>query len=184
MEAASVERYRIFKHIGVYPVEQDSVRGTMAFLRITCEILSAERNIVWLTPQGRFMDVRARPIQLRGGIGALATRMPEVEFLPLAIEYAFWTEPRPEVLISFGQATIPRREASRSAAAWTGWFAEALQKTQDELAHHSCRRDPLDWFVLDRGASGVGTVYDAWRLLRARLSGTPFARDHQSEQWS
>ena len=88
------------------------------------------------------MDVRARPVQLRGGIGALATRLPEVEFLPLAIEYAFWTEPRPEILISFGQATVPRRELPRTAAAWTGLFAEALRNTQDELADHSCRRNP------------------------------------------
>ena len=184
IDAASLKRYRILKHIGMYPVEQNSIRGTMAFLRTTCAILSVERNIVWLTPQGRFTDVRARPVQLRGGIGTLATRLPKVEFLPLAIEYAFWTEPRPEILISFGQATVPRRELPRSAAAWTGLFAEALRNTQDELADHSCRRNPLDWFVLDRGASGVGAIYDAWRMLRARLSGTPFAREHELKEWS
>ena len=120
MGAAAVERYRIFKHIGMYAVEQESGRGAAAFLRTTCAILSVDCNIVWLTPEGRFSDVRERPIQLRGGIGALAARMPEVEFLPLAIEYTFWTEPRPEVLISFGQATVPRREGRRSAAEWTG----------------------------------------------------------------
>jgi 1-acyl-sn-glycerol-3-phosphate acyltransferase len=125
LDAASLKRYRILRHIGMYPVEQNSLRGTMAFFRTTCAILSVERNIVWLTPQGRFVDVRARPIELRGGIGALATRLPEVEFLPLAIEYAFWTEPRPEILVSFGQATIPREEIPRNAAAWTEWFAEA-----------------------------------------------------------
>ena len=184
MDAASVERYKIFKHIGIYAVEQDSVRGAAAFLCITCEILSVERNIVWLTPQGRFADVRESPIRLRPGIGALAARMPEVEFLPLAVEYTFWTEPRPEVLISFGAATVPSREACRSAAEWTELFSEVLQNTQTELARSSCRRDPLDWLVLDKGASGVSLIYDTWRWLRARLSGTAFSCDHRPERWT
>jgi 1-acyl-sn-glycerol-3-phosphate acyltransferase len=184
MDAASVDRYRIFKHIGIYAIEQDSIRGAAAFLRTTCAILSVDRNIVWLTPQGRFTDVRERPIRLRSGIGALAARMPQVEFLPLAVEYTFWTEPRPEVLIAFGDATVPSREIFQSAAEWTELFSGALQDTQAELAHHAYRRDPRDWLVLDRGASGVSAVYDVWRMLRARLSGTTFSCDHQPEKWT
>ena len=76
----------------------------MTFLRTTRAILESRRNLVWLTPQGRFMDVRERPIRLQRGLGALAAQREEVEFLPLAIEYSFWTEPRPEILISFGEA--------------------------------------------------------------------------------
>ena len=184
MDAASVDRYKIFKHIGIYAIEQDSIRGTTAFLRTTCAILSVDRNIVWLTPQGRFTDVRERPIELRPGIGALAARMPLVDFLPLAIEYTFWTEPRPEVLIAFGEAIIPGREACRSAAEWVELFSGALRNTQAKLARHSYRRDPLDWLVLDRGASGVNAIYDAWRMLRARLSGATFSCDHRPEKWT
>lgn len=183
IDAASLERYGIFKHIGIYGVEQDSLRGAMTFLRTTCAILSAGRNVVWLTPQGRFMDVRERPLRLRHGIGTLAARMPEVEFLPLAIEYTFWTEPRPEILISFGEATVPSREAQRSAEEWTEFFAGVLEDTQDELAGQSCRRNPFDWLVLDKGASGVSAIYDAWRMLRARLRGVAFVREHRPEEW-
>jgi 1-acyl-sn-glycerol-3-phosphate acyltransferase len=184
MDAASVDKYKIFKHIGIYPIEQDAIRGAAAFLRTTCAILSVDGNIVWLTPQGRFTDVRERPIQLRPGIGALAARMPQVEFVPLAIEYTFWTEPRPEVLISLGEATVPSREISRSAAEWTELFSRALENTQTELARHSSRRESLDWIVLDRGASGVSAIYDVWRMLRARLSGATFSCEHQPEKWT
>ena len=184
IDAASVERYGIFKLIGMYGVEQDSIGGAVTFLRTTCAILNAERSVVWLTPQGRFLDVRERPIQLQRGIGALAARMEEVEFLPLAIEYPFWTEPRPEVLISFGEATVPSREPRRSAAEWTEFFAGALQETQDELARRSCQRDRLDWFVLEKGASGVNIIYDTWCMLRARLRGAAFSREHQPEKWT
>ena len=128
------------------------------------------------------MDVRERPIRLQRGIGALAVQTTEVEFLPLAIEYTFWTEPRPEILLSFGEAAIPSREASRSADEWTEFFSSALEDAQDELATRSCRRDLADWLVIDKGASGVSAIYDAWRLLRVYASGTEFVREHQPEK--
>lgn len=182
IDAASLQRYGIFRSIGIFGVEQQSIRGAMTFLRTTIAILGADRNVVWLTPQGCFMDVRERPLRLRGGIGALAIKMKEVEFLPLAIEYSFWMEPQPEILVSFGESIVPGREPVRSAEEWTHVFAEALEDTQDELASRSCRRDPSDWLVLDKGASGVSAIYDTWRMLRARLRGTTFAREHQPEK--
>jgi 1-acyl-sn-glycerol-3-phosphate acyltransferase len=183
IDAASLKRYRFFKHIGMYAIEQQSVRGAIQFLRTTVAILSAGRHVVWLTPQGAFCDVRERPLRIRRGLGTLAVRTEEVEFLPLAIEYTFWTEPRPEILVAFGEAIIPSREETRSAEEWTELFAGALEATQDELAGRSCRRDPSDWLVLEKGACGVNVTYDAWRMIRARLSGGAFAREHRPETW-
>ena len=145
-------------------------------------ILASRRNLVWLTPQGRFMDVRERPLRLQRGLGVLAVQAQEVEFLPLAIEYSFWTEPRPEILISFGEAAIPSDEPNRSADEWTEFFASALEDAQDELATRSCRRDLADWVVVEKGASGVSAIYDLWRRIRARISGAEFASEHQPEK--
>ena len=119
IDAASLERYGFFKHIGIYGIEQQSVRGAIQFLRTTVAILSAGRHVVWLTPQGAFCDVRERPLRMRRGLGKLAVRTEEAEFLPLAIEYTFWTEPQPEILVAFGEAIIPSREEARSAEEWT-----------------------------------------------------------------
>ncbi len=128
------------------------------------------------------MDVRERPIRLQRGVGALAAQMEEVEFLPLAIEYSFWTEPRPEILVSFGEPAIPGKEPSRGAEEWTEFFTSALEDAQDELATRSCRRDLADWLVIEKGASGVSAVYDLWRRLRARMSGSEFTREHRPEK--
>lgn len=182
IDVAALRKYGFFKHIGIFGVEQKSTRGAMTFLRTTRAILESRRNLVWLTPQGRFMDVRERPIRLQRGLGALAAQAQEVEFLPLAIEYSFWTEPRPEILISFGEAAIPSNEPGRSADEWTKFFTSALEDAQDELASRSCRRDLADWVVTEKGASGVSAVYDLWRRLRAWISGTDFAPEHQPEK--
>lgn len=183
IDADSLERYRILKHIGLYGVEPRSPRGAMTFLRTTTAILNIPDTMVWLTPQGCFTDVRERPLRLRSGMGALAANLPEIEFLPLAIEYVFWTEPQPEILISFGEAIVSTREVGYGVGKWTELFAGALGELQDDLASRSCRRDFSDWLVLEKGAVGVGALYDAGRFLRARLTGNQFAREHQREKW-
>ena len=102
-------------------------------------------------------------------------------FVPLAIEYAFWTEARAEILVSFGEPIVPNLEVARSVGDWTRAFTDALETTQDELATHSCRRDTTEWHTLQRGEFGMGGIYDAWRRLRARMHGEKFAPEHQTE---
>lgn len=181
IDAAMLQRYGFFKHVGFFPVEQASMRGGLQFLRNTHALLASPQNAVWLTPQGRFMDVRERPLRLQDGLGALATREPGAVFVPLAIEYAFWTEPRAEILVTYGEPIVPAVESARSASEWTRVFTDSLETAQDDLAACSCRRDPAEWRTLDRGQSGVSGFYDAWRWLRARMAGEKFAPDHHAE---
>ncbi len=181
MDAAMLGKYGFFKHLGFFGVEKNSVRGARQFLNVTRTILSSSRHIVWLTPQGRFMDVRERPLRLQAGLAALPALAPDAMFVPLAIEYAFWTEPRPEILVSFGEPIVPRDESPQDAAEWTRRFTDALETTQDELAARSCRRVADDWLVLDQGECGGSAIYDAWRRLRAKVRGEKFTAEHHSE---
>ena len=180
IDAAMLERYGIFKRLGFFGVD-GSLRGARAFLQTTHDLLADPRNAVWLTPQGRFADVRVRPLRLQDGLGALAAREPDAAFVPLAIEYAFWTEPRPEILVTFGEPIVPGREPIRTVEEWTGVFTGALETTQAKLAAGSCRRDPAEWTEIHRGNSGVSKIYDAWRWLRARMRGEKFDPQHQAE---
>lgn len=181
IDSAMLERYGFFKHLGFFPVDRRSTRGALQFLRASRTILASPRNAVWITPQGRFMDVRERPLRLQEGLGALAGRETHAAFIPLAIEYAFWTEPRPEILVSFGKPIVPGVEPGRTAAEWTRTFAATLETAQAELAASSCRRDPGEWQTLNRGSTGVDGIYDAWRWLRARVRGEKFTPEHRGE---
>ena len=181
MDSTALERYRFFKHLGFFGIEPQTQRGARTFLGITDALLASSRNALWLTPQGRFMDVRERPVQLRAGVGALAAREPGTIFLPLAIEYTFWTEPRPEILVAFGDPVLPGDEPGYGAAEWTDIFADALESVQNELAVRSCRREVNEWIMLNRGKSGVSGIYDSWRRLQARIHGEEFERQHCPE---
>ena len=119
IDAAMLERYGFFKHLGFFGIEPQTPRGARKFLRTTHAILASSGNAVWLTPQGRFLDVRERPLRLQDGLGARARHEPSAAFVPPAIEYSFWTEPRPEILVSFGEPIVPATEPSRTAI-WKG----------------------------------------------------------------
>ena len=177
IDSEMLERYGIFKRLGFFGIDP-SLRGTRNFLRITHDLLADPQSSVWLSPQGRFADVRDRPLRLQDGLGALAAREPDAAFVPLAIEYPFWTEPRPEILLSFGEPIVPGRSSVRTVEAWTRVFTGALETTQDKVAAASCRRDAAEWLEVNCGKSGVNGIYDAWRWLRARLRGEKFNPEH------
>ena len=181
IDGSMLQRYGFFKHLGFFGVEQQTATGARKFLRTMRAILASSRNAVWITPQGRFMDVRERPLRLQSGLGVLATHSQNTIFVPLAIEYTFWDEPRPEILVSFGEPIIPVRETPGSAQEWTKRFNDALEETQNALAAQSCRRDRSSWVVLNRGRSGVNPIYDSWSWLRARISRQTFVREHRAE---
>ena len=183
IDAAMLERYGFFKHLGFFGVEQTvAARRAAVSCAARARILASSQNAVgsrrkaasWTCASARSVCKRASALWPR------ASRTPL--FVPLAIEYAFWTEPRPEILVSFGEPIVPRsKPRAQLPTIGRGTFTDALETTQDELATRSCRRDATEWRTLQRGKFGVGGIYDAWRRLRARVRGERFVPEHQTE---
>ncbi|MBV8916380.1 MAG: acyltransferase, partial [Acetobacteraceae bacterium] len=123
-----------------------------------------------------FSDVRARPVRLRPGIAHLMRRLPDAIVLPLAMEYAFWNEGKPEALARFGAPIAAGR--SRSVAEWTTLLQAELERTMDELAADSLRRDPRLFQPLMQASAGVGPIYGAYRRVRALATGQAFDVSH------
>jgi len=180
IDAAMLQRYKFFGRLGFFGVEQHTRRGAIQFLRVSEAILQSPRHLLALTPQGRFADARERPVRFAAGLGHLAARESPAVFVPLAIEYVFWEERLPEILVRFGEPVVaggghgprPRPEA------WTGFFERELARTQDALAAESQRRCPEDFETLVRGRAGQGGVYDLWRACKAAWRGQSFHREH------
>ena len=164
MEAKALARYGFFRKLGFFPVETGTARGAAQFLRSSEAILQAPENALFLTPQGKFADVRA-PLLFAPGLVHLAARAPQARFVPLAIEYTFWEERKPELLLAFGEAA-------------EGDLREKLAATQALLAAAAQRRQPNEWQVLLRAKSGVNWPYDLWRWTRAQLRGQRSASEH------
>ena len=179
MDATALERYGFFKRLGAFGVEQGTRRGAAQFLRTAQSILQQQDNVLWLTPQSRFADARERPVRLKQGIGYLPKLAERVCFTPVAIDYVFWEERLPEILVRFGQpyeASIA--DGSVSSQVWTEFFAGRLAQTQDALAADAQRRDAGRFRCLLRGGAGVGGVYDRWHAFKAGLRGEKIQLEH------
>ena len=176
MEAAELKRYGLLRRMGVFGIDPSSPRGAAAFLQVGRRILAEPRGTLWVTAEGRFTDPRARPLTLRPGIAHLTRHVPTLVFMPLALEYTFWNESRPEALARFGPPIA--FDASRDPTEVTAELTAALVETMDALATESATRDPALFQPILRGAGGVGGIYDLWRRLSAWSAGRHFDPAH------
>jgi 1-acyl-sn-glycerol-3-phosphate acyltransferase len=181
IDAAMLAKYGVFARIGAFGVDLDRPRGAAAFLRASEAVLSRPDRALWVTAQRRFADVRERPLALRPGIAYLAARVPEARFVPLAIEYAFWTERGAEALVAFGPAERNRDLAALPRVERLARLEAGLARTMDRLAQDGIARDPARFRAIVPGRPGIGGVYDGWRRAKAMLHGRRFDPAHREE---
>ncbi len=176
MDAAALGKYGLLERMGVFGIELESRRGAQQFLEISGQILSRPESVLWITAQGAFTDVRSRPIRLRPGIAHLVRRTPGAVVLPLALEYSFWNEGKPEALVRFGAPIVA--SGAQGVADWVAVLEAALTETSDALAADSLRRDGRLFVRLIRGSAAVGPIYGAYRRLRALATGQALDVSH------
>ncbi len=179
MDAAELERYGLFRRMGLFGIDPTSPRGAASFLRVARAGLAHPDTMLGITAEGSFTDPRLRPVRLRAGLAHLARHHPEAVFLPLALEYGFWNESKPEALLRFGAPVQLAPGNTNSVAEWQAALEAALTDTMDALAAASAQRDPAMFIRLFRGTAGVGGVYDVWRRARAVAAGRRFDAQHE-----
>lgn len=180
IDASALRRYRFLGRLGFFGVTQRTRRGAADFCAMAEGILGSNDSALWLTPQGKFTDAHARPLRFQSGISHLSRRLPRSAFVPLAIEYTFWEERLPEILISFGEPVVFDTPRILSVPQATHLFEAALGSVQDQLAAASQRRRTEEWRTLIEGSAGVSRVYDLWRRSRAAFRGEKFKPSHST----
>jgi 1-acyl-sn-glycerol-3-phosphate acyltransferase len=175
----SLKRYRFFRHIGMFPVDQNSPRGAAQFLRGAQAILDAG-GVLWITAEGHFTDPRTRPTHLASGLGALLHRTENVTVIPLAVEYTFWNQRLPEVLLNVGEPLFVVNGAERDMSSWTSMLEADLQAAQDDLAAASLTRNPKSFTTLLEGRRGMTGPYGLWQRMTARFRGEQYSGDHDA----
>jgi 1-acyl-sn-glycerol-3-phosphate acyltransferase len=180
IDAVAVQQYRFFTKLGFVGVDTKSLRGAAGFLRAGTALLSQPRSVFWVTAQGRFTDVRERPLALQSGVGHLAARLNAGIVLPIALEYTFWTESTPEALVRIGEPLRITDHPGLRGKEWAALIEARLTHTLDALNAEAVRRDPAAFTELLSGKSGVGGTYDAWRRLRAWVRGRKFDPSHDA----
>lgn len=165
MEIGALGRYNLLRRFGVFGIDTSHLRGAARFLDVSLRVLADPTTALWITAEGEFTDPRRRPVRLRPGLGHLARRVEGAVLVPVAIEYTFWNERKPEALVRFGPPLDTG--GGQSVAEWTARLESELAANMDALAAESMTRDPASFTPLLSGAAGVGGIYDLWRRLAA-----------------
>jgi 1-acyl-sn-glycerol-3-phosphate acyltransferase len=182
MDKAALDRYPFMRRIGVFGIETGTPRGAIAFLKLAKEVLSHHDRMLWMNAPGRFADVRERPVPIAPGMTRLPEFAPDAVFIPLALDYPFWTERKAEMLCAFGTPIEGQALAAMDREARATALSAALGATSDRLAGDAMARDPQRFEALLRGQEGMGGVFPLWRRMVAALRGQRYDPRHDPRE--
>jgi len=177
VDAKALNRYPLLNRAGFIPLDPSDPASLKNFLLTARKVLK-DGHILWMTVQGRFADPRTRPLDLQRGIAHLGRHIPRVHIIPLAMEYSFWAESRPEILLRFGDP-LPTPIA-QSTHALTQTLEQALTDTMNHLAEDVQSRSADRFTSLTYGRAGIGGLYDAIRRAKSWSQGRAFDPRHQT----
>ncbi len=179
MAGWALDKYAFMRRLGVFGIETGTPRGTIAFLRIAGQVLRDPSHILWINAPGRFADPRERPIPIAPGLTRLPELAPGAHFIPLALDYPFWSERKPEMLAAFGAPIPASALLAMDRDTRAAHLAAALGETADRLAADAITRDPARFETIVQGREGMGGIYQAWRRAGAMLRGRRFDPRHE-----
>lgn len=190
IDADALEKYRVLSRLGFFPIQRDAVSGARAFLQTMDDLLKNPSAAIWMTPEGRFADAR-QPAEFQKGLGQAVARFQKQSatinrdgpvVVCAAVEYPFWDESTPELLIEFGRPEILESDQpERSGEEWTMHFQQQLRDVQKSLAQKSIVRDASAFHTLSCGSAGEGGLYDWARRTKAALTGRSFEQRHSDD---
>ncbi len=181
IDATALEQYKVFKKLGFFGVEMNSTRGAASFLKTTKTIFERPNSALWLTPEGRFADVRDNTAELMPGLPHLCSKMKTGFVLPMSLEYVFWEERLPECLIRFGEVVSLAEHTPQTKHQWADELSQRLRGTQAALAELVKARSAEPFENLLQGKQGASGVYDWSRRCKSWITGQPFQAAHGNQ---
>lgn len=180
IDTEMLRTFGFFRRLGLFGIDPDDPASLEAMAGYVGERLRERpRTTLWVTPQGRLADVRSE-IEIRPGAAVIAARHGDVRAASAALEYVFWGDPKPELLIRLERCEPA--EGRRTTAGWHRAMLEAMRRNAAALARLAIARDEGAFVPLVGGdRARINPLYDLW--LRARGKGpTIDARRRQLDQ--
>lgn len=180
IDAEQLENYAVLKKMGFYGVQLQSFAGAQQFLSTSKAILSRPNTSIWITPEGRFCDVRDLSQPLMPGLAHLASKVENTVFLPLAMEYPFWDDARPHIFIRFGTPVSVDIGSLKSKAEWNEIILQQFRWNQKQLADLVIRRDAREFGYLIASRPQRLNWYDFARSWASWVRGRRFDPRHSA----
>ncbi|MCU0720769.1 MAG: lysophospholipid acyltransferase family protein [Pirellula sp.] len=180
IDADQLENYAVLKKMGFYGVRLQSFSGAQQFLETSKKLLANPSTSIWITPEGKFCDVRDHDQPLMPGMAHLVTKLRNTTIIPLALEYGFWDDSRPHIFGKFGEHINCEQLSFEDKSACNEHLTQLLRQTQRDLAQIVMKRDPQAFNYLVSSHAKRLSWYDFARKWAAWLKGRSFDPRHSA----
>ena len=114
MMIEEMNRFPLFAKIGAFPINKKSPQEAMKSLKFIVDDLKEPNMCFWIFPQGIIKPPNHRPFEFQTGLAYVIQKVAQkyggVKLFPLAINYTFLREDRPEVLVEMPEPIFIDRE--------------------------------------------------------------------------
>ena len=137
-----LNRFPLLRRGGAFNVNKKSPQSSMEALKYSVDVLGDLNNILYIFPQGIIKPPNYRPIEFQSGLAYIAEKAAKkygrVDLMPIAVNYFFLRDNRPEVLIEMGDVIhLDSRKVDRKL--FTKELATNLEglcdRQFDDIAH-------------------------------------------------
>ena len=130
-----LNRYPLWRRGGAYNVNKKSPQASMQAIKYTVDALGDRNNIIYNFPQGIIKPPNFRPIEFQTGLTYIAEKAAKkygkVYLMPVAVNYMFLRDNRPEVLVEFGDL-IELNDDKPDRKKYTEFLAKTLEALCDK----------------------------------------------------
>lgn len=102
-----LNRFPLLRRGGAYSVNKKSPQSAMKALQYSVDVVGDLRNMLCIFPQGIIRPPHFRPFEFQTGLAYIAEnavkRYGKVNLIPMAVDYCFLRDNRPEVIVEFGK---------------------------------------------------------------------------------
>ena len=148
-----LNRFPLLRRGGAYSVNKKSPQSAMKALQYSVDVVGDLRNILCIFPQGIIRPPHYRPIEFQTGLAYIAQnavkRYGKVNLIPLALDYTFFRDNRPEVIVEFGKRIeLNRDNLPKDRKELTHKLEKAMEDVCDNQAYEISHGDITKYNIL------------------------------------
>ena len=130
-----LNRFPLIRRGGAFSVNKKSPQASMPALKFAVDAVGDPNNILYIFPEGIIKPPNHRPLELQTGMTYIAEKAAKkfgkVALMPVAVNYYFLRDNRPEVLVEFGDI-INLTDDKINRKEYTQFLGDKLEKLCDK----------------------------------------------------
>ena len=113
MEDTQMKKHTFFSRIGAFSINLNDPRSAIFSLRYAVKSMQRDNACLFIYPEGELVTSSDSKPEFKDGLAWLASKLPEVDFVPIGIHQSFHSHSKPELFVSVGEATPSSSRGSR-----------------------------------------------------------------------